>query len=57
MEKKKPYRNPRIEEVRLVIEESVLKVCKVQDIGGPGIGQPITGCKGAAGNQCALLGT
>jgi len=57
VEQKKPYRKPEIREVRLVIEESVLKVCKAMDSGGPGVGQPVTGCKGVAGNQCALLGT
>lgn len=53
--KKKPYQKPEIREVRLVLEESVLMVCKVADLGGPG--QPLGGCKGDVAQQCALLGT
>jgi len=55
VEQKKPYRKPEIHEVRLVIEESVLKVCKVADLAGPGV--PSEGCKGIHPPQCALTGT
>jgi hypothetical protein len=55
VEKKKPYRKPEIHEVRLITQESVLMVCKVADLGGPG--QPTSGCKGDIAQQCALLGS
>lgn len=53
--KKKPYRKPEIHEVQLVLQESVMMVCKIANLGGPG--RPVAGCKDAGGQQCAQLGT
>jgi hypothetical protein len=47
---RRPYAKPKLEEVKLVAEEAVLKGCKSQVISGPGkpsCGAPFAQCKGA----------
>jgi hypothetical protein len=43
---RKTYRKPQLEQVQLVVEETVLTACKVKASG------PLTGCKGGPGTVC-----
>jgi hypothetical protein len=49
---KKPYKKPRIEKVRLVVEEALLVGCKITQIGGPG---GANNCNKAGG--CLTIGS
>jgi hypothetical protein len=52
---KRPYRKPRLEQVRLVAEEAVLMSCKSTTSTGPhGFG---TFCRNPGGHWCPVQGT
>jgi hypothetical protein len=52
---KRPYRKPRLEQVRLVVEEAVLMSCKSATSTGPHGGG--TFCQNPGGQWCSVQGT